>query len=90
VSRIILTDSGGIQEEASFLKIPILTVRESTERPITVDEGTNTIIENDIAKAKRYIEEIISNNYKKGKNIEKCNGQAAKRIVRIISENLNI
>jgi UDP-N-acetylglucosamine 2-epimerase (non-hydrolysing) len=89
-SKLILTDSGGIQEEASFLKIPILTVRESTERPITVDEGTNTIIGNDITKAKRYIEEIFSNKYKKGKNIEKWDGQTAKRIVRIIKENLNI
>ena len=89
-SKLILTDSGGIQEEASYLKIPILTTREGTERPITVDEGTNTIIGNDIAKAKKYIEEIFSNNYKKGKDIEKWDGQTAKRIVRIIRENLNI
>jgi len=88
-SRLILTDSGGIQEEASFLKIPILTARESTERPITVDEGTNTIIGNDLAKAKKYIEEIFSNKYKKGKIIEKWDGQTAKRIVRIMKENLN-
>jgi len=83
-SKLILTDSGGIQEEASYLKIPILTAREGTERPITVDEGTNTIIGNDLAKAKKYIEEIISNKYKRGKNIEKWDGQTAKRIVRII------
>jgi len=43
-SKLILTDSGGIQEEASYLKVPILTAREGTERPITVDEGTNKII----------------------------------------------
>ncbi|GAH54827.1 unnamed protein product, partial [marine sediment metagenome] len=73
-SRLILTDSGGIQEEASYLKIPILTAREGTERPITVDEGTNTIIGNDLAKAKKYIEEIFVNNYKKGQDIE--NGMA--------------
>jgi UDP-N-acetylglucosamine 2-epimerase (non-hydrolysing) len=89
-SRLILTDSGGIQEEASYLKVPILTAREGTERPITVDEGTNTIIGNDLAKAKKYIEEIIANKYKRGKNIEKWDGQTAKRIVGIIKENLNI
>jgi UDP-N-acetylglucosamine 2-epimerase (non-hydrolysing) len=89
-ARLILTDSGGIQEEASYLKIPILTAREGTERPITVDEGTNTIIGNDLAKTKKYIEEIISNKYKQGKNIEKWDGQAARRIVRIIKDNLNI
>jgi UDP-N-acetylglucosamine 2-epimerase (non-hydrolysing) len=86
----VLTDSGGIQEEASYLKIPILTARESTERPITVDEGTNTIIGNDLAKAKKYIEEIISKNYKQGKNIEKWDGQTAERIVKIIKKKLNI
>ena len=89
-SKLILTDSGGIQEEASYLKIPILTAREGTERPITVDEGTNTIIGNDLAKAKKYIEEIIADKYKHGKNIEKWDGQTAKRIVRIIKKNLNI
>ena len=50
----------------------------------------NTIIGNHITQVKQYIEEIISNNYKKGKNIEKWDGQTAKRIVRIIKENLNI
>ena len=89
-SKLILTDSGGIQEEASYLKIPILTARESTERPITVDEGTNTIIWNDLEKAKKYIEEILSNKYKQGKNIEKWDGHAAERIIEVIKEKLNI
>ena len=66
-SKLILTDSGGIQEEASFLKIPVLTARKETERPITVDDGTNTIIGNDLIRAKRHIEEIFTNRYKKGK-----------------------
>ena len=88
-SKLILTDSGGIQEEASFLKIPILTAREGTERPITVDEGTNTIIGNDLVKAKKYINEIISNKYKEGKKIEKWDGQTAERIVLIIKRFYN-
>jgi len=89
-SKLILTDSGGIQEEASFLKIPVLTARKETERPITIDEGTNTIIGNDIIKAKRYIQEIFSNNYKKGKDIEKWDGQTAIRIVQVIKRKFNI
>ena len=89
-SKLILTDSGGIQEEASFLKKPILTARQGTERPITVDEGTNTIIGNDINKAKKHINEILSDKYKKGKDIEKWDGQTATRIVQVIKSKFNI
>jgi len=89
-SKLILTDSGGIQEEASFLKKPILTARQGTERPITVDEGTNTIIGNDITKAKKHINEILSDKYKKGKDIEKWDGQTAMRIVQVIKRKFNI
>ena len=45
-SKIIFTDSGGIQEETTFLNIPCATLRENTERPITIDEGTNFLIKN--------------------------------------------
>lgn len=60
-SRIILTDSGGIQEEASFLKIPILTLRENTERPITIELGTNELIGTDFDKLKNLLDKILSN-----------------------------
>ncbi len=70
-TKLILTDSGGIQEEASYLKIPILTLRKNTERPITVELGTNTIISDDINKAKNCIDMIFSKSYKMGKDIEK-------------------
>lgn len=56
-SKLILTNSGGIQEETSILKIPSLTARETTESPITVNVGTNTIISIDIVKGKGHIEE---------------------------------
>jgi len=85
-SRFILTDSGGIQEEASFLNIPVLTLRENTERPITVEKGTNTIVDKDFEKIKMYVNQILSNNYKKGQKIEKWDGQTAKRITKIIIE----
>ncbi|MFX1320918.1 MAG: non-hydrolyzing UDP-N-acetylglucosamine 2-epimerase [Promethearchaeota archaeon] len=85
-SRFILTDSGGIQEEASYLNIPVLTIREKTERPITVEKGTNTIVNKDFKKIKKYVYEIFSNNYKNGQTIEKWDGQTAKRITKIIME----
>ena len=85
-SRLLLTDSGGIQEEASYLDIPILTLRENTERPITLEKGTNSIIGTDFKKAKQYIDDILANKYKKGKKIEKWDGNTAKRIVNILKE----
>ncbi len=87
-SKLILTDSGGIQEEASYLKIPILTLRENTERPITIEKGTNTLIGINFEKAKKYINQILSNKYRNGQNIEKWDGNASKRIVNILNEKL--
>jgi UDP-N-acetylglucosamine 2-epimerase (non-hydrolysing) len=89
-SKFIVTDSGGIQEEASFLRIPILTMRENTERPITGEKGTNTIIGNDIEKLKTYINEIMDNRYKQGQEIEKWDGKTAQRIIKIIQEKYNL
>ncbi|MBY9008352.1 MAG: UDP-N-acetylglucosamine 2-epimerase (non-hydrolyzing) [Candidatus Lokiarchaeota archaeon] len=87
-SKFIVTDSGGIQEEASYLKIPVLTLRENTERPITIEKGTNEIIGDNYEKFKNYIDEIISDKYKNGQDIEKWDGNTAKRIIEIIKENL--
>ncbi|MEE9379286.1 MAG: UDP-N-acetylglucosamine 2-epimerase (non-hydrolyzing) [Candidatus Lokiarchaeia archaeon] len=86
-SKMILTDSGGIQEEASFLNIPILTLRKNTERPITVEKGTNTIIDCDFLKAKEIIDRIFSNKYKQGQKIENWDGKTAERIVNILKFN---
>lgn len=85
-SRFILTDSGGIQEEASYLNIPVLTLRKNTERPITVEKGTNTIVNKDFNKIKNHVNKILSNDYKNGQTIEKWDGQTAKRITKIIKE----
>lgn len=82
--RFILTDSGGIQEEASFLKKPVLTMRSNTERPITIDQGTNTLIGNDLQKAKLYIDQILEGEYKHGKEIEKWDGTTAARIIKVL------
>jgi UDP-N-acetylglucosamine 2-epimerase (non-hydrolysing) len=85
-THFILTDSGGIQEEASYLKVPILTMRENTERPITVEKGTNTIVGNEIEKIKKCIDEIMKKTYKRGQDIEKWDGKSAQRILAIIKE----
>lgn len=89
-SKLILTDSGGIQEEASYLNIPILTLRNNTERPITVEKGTNTIVDRNLEQIKKYIDMIINENYKKGQNIEKWDGKTAKRITEIIKKKVLI
>jgi UDP-N-acetylglucosamine 2-epimerase (non-hydrolysing) len=52
-ASIVITDSGGIQEETTFLGVPCLTVRENTERPITLERGTNQLVGRDLAKLKR-------------------------------------
>jgi len=85
-AKFILTDSGGIQEEASYLRIPILTLRKNTERPITIEKGTNTLIGNDFNKIKTYLDKILSNSYKRGQDIEKWDGKTSQRIVNIIKE----
>lgn len=87
-SKLVLTDSGGIQEEASYLRIPVLTLRNNTERPITIEKGTNTIVQRDILKIEKYLDIILKNNYKKGQNIENWDGLTAMRIINIIKEKL--
>lgn len=83
-SKFILTDSGGIQEEASYLGIPVLTLRKNTERPVTIEKGTNTLIGNDPNLFKQKVEEIMNDNYKKASKIENWDGKTSKRIVDII------
>jgi len=88
-AKMIITDSGGIQEEASFLKVPVLTLRKNTERPITIEKGTNELISNDFNRFKKHFNEILSNKYKKGQDIEKWDGKTARRIIDIIHKKAN-
>jgi UDP-N-acetylglucosamine 2-epimerase (non-hydrolysing) len=87
-SRFILTDSGGIQEESTFVKVPCLTLRPNTERPVTVTEGTNTLVPFDISVIKTLINEIEHNSYKTGSIPELWDGKSTQRILNIISSNL--
>lgn len=78
----VMTDSGGIQEETSYLGIPCLTMRENTERPSTVTVGTNTLVGTDFALAEEKVQEILTGSYKSGKAIPGWDGSAAVRVVR--------
>jgi UDP-N-acetylglucosamine 2-epimerase (non-hydrolysing) len=79
-ARLALTDSGGIQEETTALSVPCLTMRENTERPVTVSEGTNTLVGRDRARISASVEEILATGGKRGRTPELWDGRAAERI----------
>lgn len=81
----IITDSGGIQEESTFRQKPCLTLRPNTERPITIYEGTNTLLNFEIESIKKYIFEIENGHYKKGKIPKFWDGKATERILSILA-----
>jgi len=79
-ARLVLTDSGGIQEETTALGVPCLTLRENTERPITIAEGTNTLVGPDPAAILAAFGEVMANGGKTGRIPEYWDGRAAMRI----------
>jgi len=79
-ARLVLTDSGGIQEETTALAVPCLTMRENTERPITVAEGTNTLVGRNVALALECVDDILRTGGKRGRTPELWDGHAAERI----------
>ncbi len=82
--KAVVTDSGGIQEESTFLQVPCLTVRPNTERPITVTVGTNTLLPLEVEKILAYVEDILNGNYKMGNIPELWDGKTTERIVDVI------
>jgi UDP-N-acetylglucosamine 2-epimerase (non-hydrolysing) len=85
-ARLVLTDSGGIQEETTALGVPCITLRENTERPITVEEGTNTIVGTDAGRIRSAFDEIMATGGKAGRVPELWDGHAAERIVDRLQE----
>ena len=85
-ARLVLTDSGGIQEETSCLGIPCLTLRPNTERPVTVELGTSTIVGNDESLIRKAFEDVLSGNYKKGQPIPLWDGHTAARVADCLKE----
>ena len=88
-AAFVLTDSGGIQEETTILNIPCMTVRKNTERPVTITEGTNRLVEittEGIVEGYRRIKKTGENTYGSRCIPKLWDGKAARRIVRIIAE----
>ena len=79
-ATMVLTDSGGIQEETTALGVPCLTIRENTERPITVEQGTNTLVGIDPAALRDAADAVLEGGGKRGRVPEYWDGRAAERI----------
>lgn len=87
-AAIVLTDSGGLQEETTALGVPCLTIRENTERPITVDEGTNLLVGTDPARIVAEARRILRGEGKQGRRPALWDGRAAERIVAVLAKDL--
>jgi UDP-N-acetylglucosamine 2-epimerase (non-hydrolysing) len=85
-AQAVITDSGGLQEETTALGIPCLTLRSNTERPITVDEGTSTLLGNDAALLRATLQQVFDDVYKKGKCPLLWDGMAAQRAADVLVE----
>jgi UDP-N-acetylglucosamine 2-epimerase (non-hydrolysing) len=83
-SKAVLTDSGGIQEETTFLNIPCLTLRENTERPITVELGSNEIIGMDCQKIAACLDKIMTRQRKQAVTPPFWDGRAAERTGQVL------
>ncbi|MFH1920995.1 MAG: UDP-N-acetylglucosamine 2-epimerase (non-hydrolyzing) [Planctomycetota bacterium] len=84
-ARVIVTDSGGLQEESTALGIPCLTARPGTERPITVHEGTSTLVGSDPLKLQQCLRAVLDGTYKQGKCPALWDGRAAERIAQLLA-----
>jgi UDP-N-acetylglucosamine 2-epimerase (non-hydrolysing) len=87
-ATVVFTDSGGIQEETTYLGIPCLTLRPNTERPITVEMGTNTLIGNDVAKLQVEVANVLNGRAKKGTVPPLWDGHAGERIASVLEKSL--
>jgi UDP-N-acetylglucosamine 2-epimerase (non-hydrolysing) len=85
-ARLVLTDSGGIQEETTVLGVPCLTIRENTERPITVDIGTNRLVGVSPERILEEAREVLGARTRPGRIPELWDGKASERIVRVVDE----
>jgi len=87
-SRVVVTDSGGIQEETSALGIPCLTLRMNTERPVTIEKGTNILVGVNPKKIRNSIRDVLGQKRPAIRNIPLWDGKAAQRIVTILCKDL--
>lgn len=88
-ASLVVTDSGGIQEETTFLQVPCFTLRENTERPITIDVGTNKLVKINAAEVSRKAGEVFSGKSKEGEVPSLWDGKTSERIVSILQAYLS-
>lgn len=84
-ATVVLTDSGGVQEETSYLHVPCLTLRENTERPVTVTIGTNTLVGKDMDLLQREVMRVLAGEYRQGAIPPLWDGHAGQRIADILA-----
>jgi UDP-N-acetylglucosamine 2-epimerase (non-hydrolysing) len=87
-AAVVLTDSGGMQEETTALGVPCVTIRDNTERPVTVDEGTNVLAGTDAERIVALALEAIRGGSKRGRRPALWDGRAAERIVAVLADKL--
>ena len=85
-ATLVITDSGGIQEETTYLGIPCLTIRENTERPVTVSTGTNILVGQDMELLKAEVSYILDGRARKGSVPALWDGKAGERIADVIEK----
>jgi UDP-N-acetylglucosamine 2-epimerase (non-hydrolysing) len=84
-ATVVITDSGGIQEETTYLRVPCLTLRENTERPITIRMGTNELLPLDAERVLERVVRIFAGDVRPGSTPPLWDGHAAERIVSVLS-----
>ena len=87
-AAVCLTDSGGLQEETTALGVPCITIRENTERPVTVDEGSNVLVGTDPVRIVAEAKKVLRGEGKQGRRPHLWDGKAAERIVAILASEL--
>jgi UDP-N-acetylglucosamine 2-epimerase (non-hydrolysing) len=83
-AKVALTDSGGLQEETTALGVPCLTLRENTERPATIELGTNRLVGNDPDAIRAGLDEVLAGRWPEGRKPETWDGHASDRIAEIL------
>src|SRR5690606_27442020 len=83
-AKLVLTDSGGIQEETTALGVPCITLRDSTERPVTVSEGTNVLVGGEPGAIRAEVRKILDGAARRGRAPALWDGRAAERIVDVL------
>lgn len=84
-ARFVMTDSGGLQEETTILNIPCLTIRENTERPVTITEGTNQLVGTDPNRILKAAQNILDRKFKETRIPELWDGKTSERIINILT-----